>query len=328
MKYDCGIIRDLLPLYADQVCSEESAEAVRQHVSECSTCAALLQDIRSSETAFDREIAAERSRVLDTQARFFKRRSALAGSIIGGIFAVPILICLIVNLASGAGLTWFFIVLAAMLIPASLIVVPLTVPENKFLWMTGSFTASLLLLLGVCSIYTGGSWFPIAAASVLFGLGVLLLPFIVRTKPAAKLLRGHKALTVIAADTLAFILMISAIAVCCGAPQVIRYAAAFAVPPFAAAWALVLLIRYPKCSGLLKAAACVFVCSLIYFFNDTFVYAVLGRGLHLPPFDFSFASAESYNSAGCWIVLIAGTVLSVIFAVSGLLKTTRKDASK
>ena len=202
MKYNCEMIRDLLPLYVDQVCSPASAAAVEAHVRECNACASLLGEMSTADPLLDKEIYAERSRVLDTQAKFFKRRSAVAGSIIGGIFALPILICLIVNLAGGAGLTWFFIVLAAMFIPASLIVVPLMVPENKFLWTVTSFTASLLLLLGVCSIYSGSSWFLIAAPAVLFGLCVIFMPFIVHTKPAAKLLGNQKGLAVFSADTL------------------------------------------------------------------------------------------------------------------------------
>lgn len=38
MNYPCEIIQDLLPLYADGICSEESKAAVEQHLSECSDC--------------------------------------------------------------------------------------------------------------------------------------------------------------------------------------------------------------------------------------------------------------------------------------------------
>ncbi|MBD5514514.1 MAG: RNA polymerase sigma factor [Lachnospiraceae bacterium] len=68
------------------------------------------------------------------QADFFKRKSAIAGTAIAGIFMIPVLVCLIVNLTIGAALDWFFIVLASLIVAASLIVVPLVMPENKFLW--------------------------------------------------------------------------------------------------------------------------------------------------------------------------------------------------
>lgn len=38
MIYPCEIIRDLLPLYIDDVCSEESGQAVKQHLGECGQC--------------------------------------------------------------------------------------------------------------------------------------------------------------------------------------------------------------------------------------------------------------------------------------------------
>lgn len=38
MKYPCGIIRDLLPLYIDDVCNQESRSAVEEHLLECAAC--------------------------------------------------------------------------------------------------------------------------------------------------------------------------------------------------------------------------------------------------------------------------------------------------
>lgn len=38
MKYPCDIIKDLLPLYIDDVLSEESRRAVSEHLTECDSC--------------------------------------------------------------------------------------------------------------------------------------------------------------------------------------------------------------------------------------------------------------------------------------------------
>ncbi len=38
MKYPCGIIKDLLPLYIDDVCAPESNEAIESHLSDCADC--------------------------------------------------------------------------------------------------------------------------------------------------------------------------------------------------------------------------------------------------------------------------------------------------
>lgn len=49
MKYSCGIIRDLLPLYIDGVCSEESKKAMEEHLSECSDCKDFYGAMRSAD---------------------------------------------------------------------------------------------------------------------------------------------------------------------------------------------------------------------------------------------------------------------------------------
>ena len=38
MKYPCDLIRDIMPLYHDEVASEESRKAVEEHMKECSAC--------------------------------------------------------------------------------------------------------------------------------------------------------------------------------------------------------------------------------------------------------------------------------------------------
>ena len=35
---DCKIINDLIPLYIDGCCSEESKKAVNEHIEKCSSC--------------------------------------------------------------------------------------------------------------------------------------------------------------------------------------------------------------------------------------------------------------------------------------------------
>lgn len=42
----CNIIKDLLPLYADEVCSEDSREMVQEHISVCKDCKQELEDYR------------------------------------------------------------------------------------------------------------------------------------------------------------------------------------------------------------------------------------------------------------------------------------------
>ena len=82
MKYNCNLIRDLLPLYQDQVVSEESAAVVREHLLECPDCRALLRRMEGAE--IESAVAAEKQEVLREQNKYFKRKSTLAGTIIAG----------------------------------------------------------------------------------------------------------------------------------------------------------------------------------------------------------------------------------------------------
>ena len=210
MKTDCEVIRDLLPLYADDACSEGSRHLVEEHLNECPSCTDLLSRIR--ETKIEDDLQEEKTSVIEYGARRFKRRSAAVGSVISGLFMIPILICLIVNLTSGANLGSFFIVLSSMLVAASLIIVPLMIPEDKAFWTFCSFCASLMLLLGVICLFTRGTWFPVASSAVLFGLAVVFLPFLIRTRPVRKQIgSSNPVLIVLALDAALFINMISMI---------------------------------------------------------------------------------------------------------------------
>ena len=37
-KTDCDIIKDLLPLYEDNICSEKSKDLIEEHLIECEDC--------------------------------------------------------------------------------------------------------------------------------------------------------------------------------------------------------------------------------------------------------------------------------------------------
>ena len=201
MKKECEIVRDILPLYVDDACSDASREIIEEHLKECPDCTAYLEQIRSTEA--EDGLKEERTQVIENQVKRFKRRSAAIGGVTSGVFMIPILVCLIVNLISGRTLDWFFIVAAGMLVAASLILVPIMVPRDKLFWTLCAFTGSLMVLLAVCSLYTHGTWFFIAASASLFGLSVVFLPFAIRAKPLARLVEGHnKALIVLAVDAI------------------------------------------------------------------------------------------------------------------------------
>jgi len=211
MNENCDVIRDLLPLYADDVCSPGSRAAVEAHIRDCEECRKLLDSLRDSR--IEDKLEAEKADVIRYGEKRFRNRSTAVGSVVASIFMIPILVCLIVNLFSGGSMGWFFIVLASLGVAASLIVVPLMAPEDKLFWTFCAFGGSLILLLAVICAVSGGSWFWIASSAVLFGLSVVFLPFAVRAKPVQRLLGGaNRALIVIGVDAALFVNMMNMIA--------------------------------------------------------------------------------------------------------------------
>ena len=203
MNKECEIVRDLLPLYADDVCSPTSREIIDEHLRTCPDCAGYLKEIRASEA--EGELRDEKALVISNQARRFRRRTAAVGSVSSALLMIPIFVCLIVNLTSGRTLDWFYIVVAAMLVAASLTVVPIMAPKDKLFWTLCAFCVSLVILLAVCALYTRGDWFFVAASASIFGLAVIFLPFAIKAGPLRPWVEGHnKALLVLAVDGILF----------------------------------------------------------------------------------------------------------------------------
>ncbi|MBD5551950.1 MAG: hypothetical protein HDQ96_12390 [Lachnospiraceae bacterium] len=199
MKYECELIRDLLPLYHDNVCSRVSRSVVEEHLDECIQCKKIEEKLRN--TVYDEKLLTEKESVIGAHTKKVRRKTFIAGACIAGILMIPVGVCLICNIAIGHSLDWFFIVLAALMVFASLTVVPLVVEERRGLYTLGTFTVSLLLLLLVCNIYSGGRWFFVASSAVLLGLSVVFLPFVVYQIRLPEPLTHQKGFLVMAVDT-------------------------------------------------------------------------------------------------------------------------------
>ncbi len=48
MKIPCSVVRDLLPLYAEEMIEEETRALVDEHLEECSECSTRLEEIKAA----------------------------------------------------------------------------------------------------------------------------------------------------------------------------------------------------------------------------------------------------------------------------------------
>ena len=253
-KYNCELIQDILPLYQDEICSAYSHRIVEEHLQECETCAKIMEKLKNDHV--ETRLTEEKNKVLNAHSRKERKKTFLAGSAVAGILMIPVIVCLICNLAIGHGLDWFFIVLTALLLTASVSVVPLMVSEHTWFWTLGCSTVSLLLLLLTICLYTGGNWFFLAAVPVLFALSVLFMPLLVRYLPLYGPFARHRALLVMGWDTL----WLYGVIVVCGFHTAVAdyWRIALQITSFCALlpWALFLIIRYTRLQVQIKAGLC------------------------------------------------------------------------
>ena len=91
-------------------------------------------------------------------------------------YVVALIPCFICNLAIDKTLSWFWIVVSALLLSFTFTNLPKLIKKDKLIWLPLCMFLALCLLLGVCAIYSKGDWFLIATFPVLFGLTIIFAP--------------------------------------------------------------------------------------------------------------------------------------------------------
>ena len=96
------------------------------------------------------------------------------------LYAVALVTCLICNLAVNRTLSWFFIVLAALICAYTFVPTVTWMFDSKKLPVFAASTyLSICLLLFTCAVYTDGlSWFLTACIGVLMGYELLFVPIV------------------------------------------------------------------------------------------------------------------------------------------------------
>ena len=327
MKYNCEVVQDLLPLYTDGICSDASRQMVEEHLQECTVCEKIAKQMKDD--SMEKMLGQECDHVVRTHEKTVSKKMVRAGGITAAILLVPVIVCLICNLAIGHALDWFFIVLTSMLIVASVTLVPMLTVENKAMWTVLAFTGSLLLLLLTCCIYTGGNWFLVAAVSVIFGLSLFFAPVVIRGLALKKPFENKRALLTVAWDSIWFYLLL----VVCGwfvnADEVYwRVAMGTACYSMLLVWGWLAVLRYTRWNNWTKAGVLIMLTGvwmgLVTDVVNSFLgehenglrYADLRRGFPLG--DFAVFNANVY------VLMIVGSLLvGVIYLCIGHAKGKR-----
>lgn len=318
-KYNCELIQDLLPLYQDNACSNTSRSIVDEHIADCDKCKATLTRLQN--TSVDDYLISEKNNVLEKHSKKEMKRTAAIGIFTASILMIPVIVCLICNLAIGHGLDWFFIVLTSLLVFASITVIPMVTRRNTILWTMAAFTVSLLLLLMTCCIYTGGDWFFIVSIPTLFGLSVIFMPYVICHIPLPKFLQNKKALLTMLWDTVWLYILILECGIYASYKPYWDIALPITTFSLIAPWVIFLCIRYLRVHPITKAGICTLIFGIFSTFTNDFVEYVLYGSFHIKILDANLlkwsVSPDVTDANVRLTIFIVSIVISLILITAG-----------
>lgn len=251
-----------------------------------------------------------------------------------GIALVPCFIC---NLAIDKTLSWFWIVLSALLLAFTFTNLPKLINKYKLIFIPLSQYLALILLFGVCCLYTKGNWFLIVSLSVLLGLTIIFLPiFIAKYKFFSKIKKFNNFISV-AVD----FLMLNILLVTINAHTLINgYADKWwylkiALPIVLYVYLalnIIMSVRFLKANSFLKT-------SIVLFLSNVFLYLPpLFIKVKNPNFQkeineinifnanlFSWQAGETIEQNVHLIIFLTILFLAVVFLTIGLIRHCRKN---
>ena len=114
-----------------------------------------------------------------------------------GLALIPCFIC---NIAINKTLSWFWIVLSALILSFTFTNLPSLIKKHKLLILPASMFGALVLLLGVCCIYTRGDWFIIPVLSILLAFVIVFVPIYLSKYKIFEKVKWYKDFVSVAAD--------------------------------------------------------------------------------------------------------------------------------
>lgn len=90
MKIECKVIEDLLPLYSDSVCSDESRKLVEEHLQECETCRTMLDNMDVVQITHIEKEDAEKTAIIKKGFKKIHRR--WIASLIAVFMLIPLVL--------------------------------------------------------------------------------------------------------------------------------------------------------------------------------------------------------------------------------------------
>ena len=211
----------------------------------------------------------EESRQEKIQARKWRTLSFSWSLFFYIAYALAIIPCFIVDLAINHTLSWFWIVVSALLLSFTFTNLPKLIKKHKLILIPLSQFLALCLLLAVCAIYTKGTWFWIAIVSIILGLIIIFVPIFIAKLPVFKKIQKFNDFISIAIDFIVLnILLIVVDGYCVSngfAANHWYFSLAFPIVLFVYLFLNILLcVRFLKTNKLTKTSIILFLIDLLY----------------------------------------------------------------
>ena len=234
-------------------------------------------------------------------------------------YAVAILTCFICNLAVNHTLSWFFIVLCALICAYTFIPTFTSFFESKKLLVFAltSYT-SICLLLFTCAVYTGGlSWLLTACIGVLMGYVSVFAPILLSKTNLSR----YKFIVLFGADLVLTVLLLLNIRIyhsfMLGSSVLIT---CYAFMP-AILCAYICTLRF---DAFLKTGICVALSTVVYYFTELVVEVLFGVSESSYQVNFNDWSRHLEGNV-YFITLISLLFISVAFVGVGALRIYKRN---
>ncbi len=255
-------------------------------------------------------------------------------------YAVALIPCFICDLAINKTLTWFWIVLSALILAFTFTNLPKLIKKHKLIFIPLSQYLALVLLLGICCLYTKGNWFLIPTISVFLALVIIFTPIFISKYDLFSKIKKYNDFVSVAVDFVVLNLLLIVInfyTINNGFANSCWYLKV-ALPIVLGVYIILntlLCVRFLKTNKFIKT-------SIILFLSDAFLY--------LPPTLIKVKNPllqkeiDEVNvlkaNLSCWkvdatieqnihlIVCLTVLILSIIFLAVGILKRIKNKANK
>ena len=248
-------------------------------------------------------------------------------------YGIALITCFICNLAIDGTLSWFWIVVSALLLAFTFTNLPKILQNHKLILLPLSMYLALCLLLRVCCIYTKGDWFWISAIAVLLGLIIIFTPICISKYKVFEKIHKFNDFVSIGVDFILLNILLIIVDNYTFAHNTPHWYLNLALPIVCICYGIInlfLCIRFLRVNKLLKTSIILFMINILYLstsqvkVNDVYVQEEIDA-LKIYKANFSNWTGEIQleQNIHC-IIFLTIITLATIFLITGLIKECKK----